>query len=276
MVPACASRARHGSSLALTTPIVAYGGGRSTGRPGSTCGTAQPPWTLWSRLAPWRRSAGRCGRCSWRRRLPGMTHPFSLTARGGEPSTSKRPPASPCSCSPGATAEVRAKRSAGAALRALLALGAKDVDLVARRRRGARPGRQPAAVMTFSWYAPARRSPPTGSSSTASSAVDVSMLTGESVPTEVRTGRRRRAAPPSTPAAAWSCAPPGSAHETQLAQMARLVEQAQSGKAPAQRLADRISAIFVPAVIALALARSAAGSSPVAARPKPSPRPWPC
>ena len=61
-------------------------------------------------------------------------------------------------------------------------------------------------------------------------------------------------APPSTPAAGWSCAPPAWAADTALARIARLVEEAQSGKADVQRLADRISAVFVPIVLVLAAA----------------------
>ena len=148
--------------------------------------------------------------------------------------------------------EARAKRRAGAALRALLELGAKDVSRAARRRRepGFRSISSPSA--TCSWSAPARRSPPTGDRGR--------LLRRRREHAHRRVGarrgrprRHRRRRAPSTPAAGWSSAPPASARDTQLAQMARLVEEAQSGKAPVQRLADRVSAVFVPIVIALAV-----------------------
>ncbi len=92
------------------------------------------------------------------------------------------------------------------------------------------------------------------SSSTGSSAVDQSMLTGESVPVEV--GRRRDRVVGATVNVGGLLRVRATrvGADTQLAQMARLVERAQSGKAPVQRLADRVSAVFVPVVIVLALA----------------------
>ena len=96
-----------------------------------------------------------------------------------------------------------------------------------------------------SWSGRARRSRPTAWSGPAHSAVDASMLTGESVPVEVGPGTRSSAAPSTAPDGS-SCVRPGSAADTHLAQLARLVEDAQPGKTKAQRLADRISGVFVP------------------------------
>ena len=99
---------------------------------------------------------------------------------------------------------------------------------------------------------PASRSPPTASSSTGSSAVDASMLTGESVPVEVAPGDAVVGATTNSGGRLVVRATRVGA-DTQLAAMARLVTEAQSGKAPVQRLADRIAGVFVPAVIVLAL-----------------------
>ena len=136
--------------------------------------------------------------------------------------------------------EARAKRRAGAALRALLELGAKDVAVLAGRRRaaGSRSSSSPSA--TGSWSGPGRRSPPTASSSTGTSAVDASMLTGESVPVEVGPGDAVAGATVNAGGRLVVRATRVGA-DTQLAQMARLVEEAQNGKAPVQRLADRVS-----------------------------------
>ena len=99
----------------------------------------------------------------------------------------------------------------------------------------------------------ARRSPPTASSSRARSAVDASMLTGESVPVEVGPGDAVVGATVNAGGRLVVRATRVGA-DTQLAQMARLVEDAQNGKAEVQRLADRVSGVFVPVVIVLAAA----------------------
>ena len=150
--------------------------------------------------------------------------------------------------------EARAKRRAGAALTALLELGAKDVAVARRRRRRApHPRRASSRSATASSCAPARRSPPTASSRRAASAVDMSMLTGESVPVEVAPGAEIAGATVNAGGRLVVRATRVGA-DTALAQIARLVEDAQTGKAPVQRLADRVSGVFVPVVIALAVA----------------------
>ncbi|MFC9893141.1 heavy metal translocating P-type ATPase [Nocardia sp. NPDC127579] len=148
--------------------------------------------------------------------------------------------------------EARSKRRAGAALRALLELGAKEVSVL----RGGSEQRIPVeqlAVGDRFVVRPGEKIATDGVVVEGSSAVDASMLTGESVPVEV--------GPEDTVVGATvnvggrivvRATRIGS--DTQLAQMAKLVEDAQNGKAQAQRLADTISGIFVPIVIALAVA----------------------
>ena len=106
--------------------------------------------------------------------------------------------------------------------------------------------------MTASSSAPARRSPPTASSKRAASAIDASLLTGEPVPVEVAPGDAVTGATVNAGGRLVVRATRVGA-DTALAQIARLVTDAQNGKAPVQRLADQISAVFVPVVIALAL-----------------------
>ena len=152
----------------------------------------------------------------------------------------------------GRYAEARAKRQSGVALRALLDLGAKDVAI----RRDGRETRIPIgqlAVGTDFLVRPGEKIATDGQVLEGSSAVDASMLTGESVPVEVGPGDLVVGGTVNAGGRLLVRATRvGSA--TQLAQMARLVETAQSGKAPVQRLADRVSAVFVPVVIGLALA----------------------
>ena len=143
--------------------------------------------------------------------------------------------------------ESRAKRPAGAALRALLELGAKDVAVL---RDGAET-RIP--IEQLARRRPLRRtpgrdaSPPTARSSRAARRSTCSMLTGESVPVEVGPGDTVVGATVNAGGRLVVRATRVGA-DTQLAQMARLVEDAQNGKAQVQRLADRISGIFVPIV----------------------------
>lgn len=148
--------------------------------------------------------------------------------------------------------EARSKRRAGAALRALLELGAKDVEV---RRNGVEQ-RIPIDDLRVGdefVVRPGEKIATDGVVAEGSSVVDASMLTGESVPVEVGPGDQVVGATVNVGGRLVVRANRiGS--DTQLAQMARLVEDAQNGKAQAQRLADRISGIFVPIVIALAVA----------------------
>jgi Cu+-exporting ATPase len=146
--------------------------------------------------------------------------------------------------------EARAKRRAGAALRALLELGAKDVAVL----RDGVEVRVPVAQLTVGdlfVVRPGEKLATDGTVVEGTSAVDASMLTGESVPVEVAPGTAVVGATVNAGGRLVIRATRVGA-DTQLAQMARLVEAAQTGKAPVQRLADRISAVFVPVVIALA------------------------
>jgi Cu+-exporting ATPase len=148
--------------------------------------------------------------------------------------------------------EERAKGTAGAALRALLDLGARDVAVLRDDVETRIPIDQLAADDVFV-VRPGEKVATDGVVVEGSSAIDASLLTGESVPVEVGVGDEVTGA---TINAGGRLVVRASrvGSETQLAQMARLVEQAQTGKAAAQRLADRISGIFVPAVIVLAVA----------------------
>ena len=151
----------------------------------------------------------------------------------------------------GRYAEARAKRQSGAALRALLDLGAKDVAV---HRDGAeiRISLSELGVGTEFVVRPGETIATDGQVREGSSAVDASMLTGEPVPVEVGPGDEVVGGTVNAGGRLLIRATRVGS-DTQLAQMARLVEAAQSGKAPVQRLADRVSAVFVPVVVALAL-----------------------
>ncbi|MDX6295366.1 MAG: P-type Cu+ transporter [Kribbellaceae bacterium] len=147
--------------------------------------------------------------------------------------------------------EARAKRRSGAALRALLELGAKDVAVMRDGTEVRIPADQLAVGNEFV-VRPGEKIATDGLIVTGSSAVDASMLTGESVPVEVGEGDAVVGATVNAGGRLIVRATRVGA-DTQLAQMARLVEDAQNGKAAVQRLADRISGVFVPIVIVLAL-----------------------
>ncbi|MPY76922.1 MAG: heavy metal translocating P-type ATPase [Actinophytocola sp.] len=263
-------------SLTLASPVVVWGGfpfhraalknlrhGTATMDTLISMGTiAAYLWSLYALL--W----GGAG-------MPGMTHPFELTIQRGN-----GPAAIYLEVAAGVTTfilagryfESRAKRRAGAALRALLELGAKEVSVlraedplagssigtedplagssIGHRVEQRIPVEQLAVSDEFV-VRPGEKIATDGVVVEGSSAVDESMLTGESVPVEVVagdsvTGGTVNAAGRLVVRAARV----GS--DTQLAQMAKLVADAQSGKAAVQRLADRISAVFVPIVMLLA------------------------
>jgi len=146
--------------------------------------------------------------------------------------------------------EARARRRAGAALRALLEYGAKEVSVLRDGVERRVPVDQLAVGEEFV-VRPGEKIAADGEVTEGASAVDASMLTGESVPVEVGPGDPVTGATINSGGRLVVRATRVGA-ETQLAQMARLVEAAQTGKAQAQRLADRISGVFVPTVLVLA------------------------
>src|SRR6185436_19969505 len=149
--------------------------------------------------------------------------------------------------------EARAKRRAGGALRALLELGAKDVALLGDDGVERRVPVEQLAVGERFVVRPGEKVATDGVVEEGTSAVDMSMLTGETVPVEVSPGTEVAGATVNAGGRLIVRATKVGA-DTALAQIARLVEDAQTGKAPVQRLADRISGIFVPVVIALSVA----------------------
>ena len=149
--------------------------------------------------------------------------------------------------------EARAKRTAGAALRALVELGAKEASLLDADGSERRVPVDQVQVGAVFVVRPGEKVATDGVVVEGSSAVDQSLLTGESVPVEVGPGDPVAGATVNLGGRLVVRAERIGA-DTALAQIARLVNQAQSGKAPVQRLADRVSAVFVPVVIAIALA----------------------
>lgn len=242
-------------SLTLAAPVVAYGAwpfhraawtnlrhGAATMDTLISMGTlAAFGWSVWALFL------GHAG-------MPGMTHPFELTIARTDGSSSIYLEAAAGVTTfilAGRYFEARAKRKAGAALRALMELGAKDVAVL----RDGREVRVPTAELSVGdrfVVRPGEKIATDGTVVEGSSAVDASMLTGESVPVEVSPGDTVTGATVNAGGRLVVEATRVGA-DTQLARMARLVEDAQNGKAAAQRLADRISAVFVPVVIALAL-----------------------
>ncbi len=149
--------------------------------------------------------------------------------------------------------EMRAKRRAGAALKALLELGAKDVAVLDADGDERRVPIEQLHVGERFIIRPGEKVATDGVVEDGSSAVDMALLTGESVPVDVHPGSEIAGATVNLGGRLIVRATKVGA-DTALAQIARLVTDAQTGKAPIQRLADRISGVFVPVVIALAVA----------------------
>ncbi|MFP8882411.1 heavy metal translocating P-type ATPase [Streptomyces mangrovi] len=203
--------------------------------------TAALGWSLWALFL------GDAG-------MPGMRHGFELTVSRSDASSALY-----LEVAAGVTTfillgrylEARSKRSAGAALRALLELGAKEVTVL----RGGREELVPVAELAVGdrfLVRPGEKIATDGTVVEGSSAVDASMLTGESVPVDVSAGDAVTGA--TVNAGGRLVVEAGRVgSDTQLARMAKLVEDAQSGKAEVQRLADRVSAVFVPVVLLISL-----------------------
>ncbi len=188
---------------------------------------------------------------------PGMTHPFELTIERSSGAANIYLEAAAGVTTfllAGRYFEARSKRQAGAALRALLDMGAREVAVLRDGPAGTTEHRiavEELAVGDLFVVRPGEKVATDGVVEDGTSAVDASMLTGESVPVEVGPGDQVAGATVNAGGRLTVRATKVGA-DTQLAQMARLVEQAQNGKAAAQRLADRISGVFVPVVITLA------------------------
>ena len=255
MVPALQFTYWQWLSLVLAAPVVVWGGWPfhraawvNLRHGATTMDTLISVGTLaafgWSVYALFLGTAG----------TPGMTHPFELTIERGDGTGNIYLEAAAGVTTfllAGRYAEARAKRRSGAALRALLEMGAKDVAVL----RGGSEVRIPVGELAVGdefVVRPGEKVATDGVVTTGSSAIDASMLTGESVPVEVGVGDAVVGATVNSGGRLVVRATRVGG-DTQLAQMARLVEDAQNGKAEVQRLADRISGVFVPIVIALAV-----------------------
>lgn len=255
MVPALQFDNWQWLSLTLAAPVVVWGGlpfhkaawtnarhGAATMDTLVSVGTlAAFTWSLWALFF------GHAG-------MPGMRHGFALFAARGDGSSTIYLEVAAGVVSfilLGRYLEARSKRKAGAALKALMELGAKDVTVL----RAGKEVRIPVSTLAVGdrfVVRPGEKIATDGTVVEGSSAVDASMLTGESVPVEVGVGDSVTGATVNASGRLVVEATRVGA-DTQLARMARLVEDAQNGKAEVQRLADRISAIFVPVVLVLAL-----------------------
>ncbi|MBB4715088.1 Cu+-exporting ATPase [Streptomyces luteogriseus] len=260
MVPALQFDNWQWLSLTLAAPAVVWGGlpfhraawtnarhGAATMDTLVSIGTlAAFGWSLWALFL------GDAG-------MPGMRHPFEFTVTRGDGASSIY-----LEVASGVTAfillgrylEARSKRRAGAALRALMELGAKDVAVL----RDGREVRIPAQRLTVGdrfVVRPGEKIATDGTVVEGVSAVDASMLTGESVPVDVAVGDQVTGATVNAGGRLVVEATRVGA-DTRLARMAKLVEDAQNGKAEVQRLADRVSGIFVPVVLLIAVATAGA------------------
>ncbi|WP_062428782.1 heavy metal translocating P-type ATPase [Herbidospora daliensis] len=256
MIPALQFTSWQWLSLTLAAPVVVYAGwpfhkaawtnlrhGAATMDTLVSLGTlAAFGWSLWALFL------GTAGE-------PGMVHPFSFAIERSDGAGNIY-----LETAAGVTAfllagryfEARAKRRAGDALRTLMELGAKDVAVL----RDGKESRIPAELLKAGdlfVVRPGEKIATDGVVHEGASAVDASMLTGESMPVEVRAGDAVTGATVNAGGRLVVRATRVGS-DTTLAQMARMVEEAQTGKARVQRLADRISGVFVPVVIALAVA----------------------
>ncbi|QVI29739.1 copper-translocating P-type ATPase [Mycolicibacterium neoaurum] len=200
--------------------------------------------------------------------MPGMKMPFEFISRSNEPHLYLEVAAAVTTfLLAGRYFEARAKRQSGTALRALLHMGAKDVAVLRDNGEIRIPIAQLAVGDTFV-VRPGEKIATDGVVTVGTSAVDASMLTGEPVPLEVTVGDSVVGACVNV-SGRLEVRATHVGSDTQLAQMARLVTDAQSGKADVQRLADRVSAVFVPIVLVLSLATLVgwllAGGAPAAA-----------
>ncbi|WP_159945612.1 MULTISPECIES: cation-translocating P-type ATPase [unclassified Nocardiopsis] len=255
MIPALQFAYWQWASLALAAPVVVWGAlpfhvsawknlrlGTATMDTLVSMGVSAA--FLWSLYALFLGTAG----------TPGMTHPFELTISRTDGSGNIY-----LEVAAGVTTfillgkyfEARSKRRAGDALRALLELGAKDVIVL---RDGAERRIPVGELVPGDAFVvrPGEKIATDGTVEEGTSAVDMAMLTGESVPVEVGPGD---AVVGATVNAGGRLVVRATrvGSDTQLAQMARLVEEAQNGKAQVQRLADRVSGVFVPVAILVAL-----------------------
>lgn len=185
----------------------------------------------------------------------GMTMPMSLIPRRGESHHLYFEVASTTVALivAGRWFEARSKRRAGGALRALLALGADTANVLLPDGSEQQRAGSELRVGDRFVVRPGERIATDGEVEEGEAAIDVSLVTGESVPVEVKPGSAVSGATINTNGRLVVRATRVGA-DTALAQMARLVQAAQSGRAPVQRLADRVSGVFVPVVIALAAA----------------------
>ncbi|MEU5738043.1 heavy metal translocating P-type ATPase [Streptomyces tendae] len=256
MVPALQFDNWQWLSLTLAAPVVVWGGlpfhraawtglrhGAATMDTLVSLGTlAAFGWSLWALFF------GDAG-------MPGMRHGFDLAVSRTDGAS-----AIYLEAAAGVTAflllgrwlEARSKRRAGAALRALMELGAKDVAVLRDGREVRIPVSRLAVGDRFV-VRPGEKIATDGTVTEGASAVDTSLLTGESVPVDVAVGDAVTGATVNAGGRLVVEATRVGA-DTQLARMAKLVEDAQSGKAEVQRLADRISGVFVPVVLVIAVA----------------------